>query len=163
MSFAPNLRTLLVPAALALALAGCETAPLPADGRTGALYRCIGRPDYDQAALDAFLADLKAHPLICKDGEAVQEGKVAKRTAAAADSVRVHAYVMDSRCRYLNEYQAVLPSEQGRVQMRWDLRDSRGRALPTGEYFVNVVSDRGEAGRDTSYHKVGWIQDPCTP
>lgn len=161
----PSLRS--VPAALVLIpvllLAGC----MPGDGDgpetpSGPMYRCIGEAPYS-GTWEEVIAEIKANPPACKDGKPVEGVLPLSKTALPGDPVRIHTYVMDSRCRFITEYRSVLPDASLPVpaSQAWDRRDGEGKLVPNGEYYVNVELEHGDGAKDTAYLKMGLIMNAC--
>lgn len=164
MHTSPSLRPVLAAFVLipVLLLAGC----MPGDGDgpdepSGPMYRCIGEAPYE-GTWEEIIAGIKANPPACKDGKPVEYQPLSK-AAGAGDSIRVHTFVMDSRCRFITEYRTALPATDlpFPISQAWDRRDGNGNLVPSGEYFVNVEVDSGDGVKDTTYQKMGLIMNPC--
>lgn len=132
------------------------------------LYRCIGESDYPPGELEEIMRGLKAQKPDCPDhGSAVKgpERIVAVQGGASieADSIRVHAVVLDERCRLVSDQVKMVPERDRQVHSMevWDMSRPDGTPAETGIYYINVASERADGSLDTGYVKVGMYQDPC--
>lgn len=159
------LRTAFLSIAAATLLAGCQAGePEAAAKPPGPLYRCIGEAAYDTSAWERIeaetMAEVRAGKCTARDRRQPIMAQVAE---APGDSVRVRSVVLDKGCSLVGEYAATVTALSGRgtpVPM-WDGRDSQGRDLPSGEYFINLELTWSDGRRDTSYHRVGYINTLC--
>lgn len=163
----PILRSVL--AAAALAFTGClggtgtSTEPQP----TG-LYRCIGESAYAPGELEEIMRDIKAQNLECTDHGSVAIGPeqvvpVSGDAAQPADSMLIHAVVLDERCKLVSDKVKMVPSRNHQAYFldAWDMSRDDGAPAETGIYHVNIASVRLDGSRDTAYAKVGMVSDPC--
>jgi hypothetical protein len=163
----PIFRTVL--AFAALPFTGClsGTGSSTEHQATG-LYRCIGESNYPPGELEEIMRDLRAQKPACPDHGSVVKGPeltapAPMDAAETADSIRIHAVVLDERCNLVIEKEKMVPDRNRQVNSMdaWDMSRSDGTPAATGIYFINVASERADGSRDTGYVKVGMYQDPC--
>ena len=161
------LRVLIVGAAVPFTGCLSGTGSTTEHQATG-LYRCIGESNYPPGELEEIMRDLKAQKPDCPDhGSAVngpeQIVPMQGGTSMEADSIRVHAVVLDERCRLVTDQVKMVPERNGQVNSMyaWDMNLDDGSPAATGIYYLNVASERADGSLDTGYVKLGVYQDPC--
>jgi hypothetical protein len=171
----PILRIIL--AGAAVPFLGCQGTGTSTEMQPTGLYRCIGESGYAPGELEKIIADLKQREPECTDERPVAMGPVTMGIrvgdsahsvptdpAVPADSIRVHAVVLDERCRLVRETVETLPDPHRSLHtmMIADMRDASGMSVETGVYYVNVSVERAGSASDTSYGKIGFYRDPCS-
>jgi hypothetical protein len=164
----PILRVIL--AGMAVPITGCLSGTgTSTEHQPTGLYRCIGESAYAPGELEAIMRDLKAQKPECTNHGSVATGPehivpVSGDPVQSADSIRIHAVVLDERCNLVSDKEKMVPSRDRQTDFldAWDMSRDDGGPAETGIYYVNVASVGMDGSLDTAYVKAGMVRNPCT-
>ncbi len=150
--------------AMFLFLDGCQEPTNVGETQpNGLLYRCMGVAGYEPGTMDNIIAYFAKNPPICKDGIDLALANGLPKVATGNDSMTVSRYVMDSKCNFLEETSVKSPDQNPTFPMMFSGTTKEGNSFPTGEYYVNFRIEHPDKNSDTTYTKVGLIQNRCAP
>lgn len=138
---------------------GCDRGdPAAPPQPVGALYECRGEPGYS-GSWDEILKGLDSSGTVY----CAPPPTICSVSVDTGDWVRVHAVLLDGRCRFLEAFEDTLALEEAShaTISVWNGKMADGSILHTGEYFLNAVREWPDGRKDTSWSKFGMIRTEC--